>query len=184
MAVAQEATVMEFWKPSPPKGKRVFGKTTKIIELAKMILEILNLSGKTVVSTTGISWKGDISTIWFDISKAKRELRWTPKITLEEHLKKLIGEHPDVFLYFTSGPSKGFRQFDTESRPMDRIGKRESVGHGRTAEVRPEDMERLGMDPKALAFSPGGGNQVQNPEALLPICADGGSLGINQREPS
>ena len=27
--------------------------------------------------------------------------------------KKLLGEFPDVFLYFTSGPSKGFRQFDT-----------------------------------------------------------------------
>ena len=27
--------------------------------------------------------------------------------------KKLLGEFPDVFLYFTSGPSKGFRQFDS-----------------------------------------------------------------------
>ena len=28
-------------------------------------------------------------------------------------------EYPDVFLYFTSGPSKGFKQFDTGSPPMD-----------------------------------------------------------------
>ena len=69
-----------------------FGETTKIIELAHMILRILNLSGKTVVTTTGVSWQGDINTIWFNIDKSKKELGWTPKITLEEHLKKLIEE--------------------------------------------------------------------------------------------
>jgi UDP-glucose 4-epimerase len=69
-----------------------FGETTKIIDLAHMILRILNLSGKTVVTTTGVSWQGDINTIWFNIDKSKKELGWTPKITLEEHLKKLIVE--------------------------------------------------------------------------------------------
>jgi len=69
-----------------------FGKTTKIIDLAKMILKILNLSDKTVVSTTNVSWQGDINTIWFDITKAKRELNWTPKIRLEDHLEKLVAE--------------------------------------------------------------------------------------------
>ena len=69
-----------------------FGKTTKIIDLAHMILRILNLSGKTVVTTTDVSWQGDINTIWFNIDKAKKELGWTPKITLENHLKKLIAE--------------------------------------------------------------------------------------------
>jgi len=69
-----------------------FGETTKIIDLAHMILRILNLSGKTVVTTTGVSWQGDIDTIWFNIDKAKKELNWTPRITLEEHLKKLIAE--------------------------------------------------------------------------------------------
>ena len=69
-----------------------FGETTKIIDLANMILRILNLAGKTVVTTTGVSWQGDINTIWFDISKAKKELNWTPRIALEEHLKKLITE--------------------------------------------------------------------------------------------
>ena len=37
----------------------------------------------------------------------------------KEVFKKLIGEYPDVFLYFTSGPSKGFKQFDTGPLPMD-----------------------------------------------------------------
>jgi UDP-glucose 4-epimerase len=69
-----------------------FGKTTKIIDLADMILRVLNLSGKTVVTTTGVSWQGDIDTIWFDINKAKKELNWTPKIRLEDHIKKLIAE--------------------------------------------------------------------------------------------
>ena len=69
-----------------------FGKTTKIIDLAKMILKILNLSDKTVISTTNVSWQGDINTIWFDITKAKRELNWTPKIKLEDHLEKMVEE--------------------------------------------------------------------------------------------
>ena len=69
-----------------------FGRNTKIIDLAHMILDILGLSGKTSVTTTGVSWQGDINTIWFDISKAKKELNWTPKITLEDHLKKLVAE--------------------------------------------------------------------------------------------
>ncbi len=69
-----------------------FGKTTKIIDLANMILGILNLKGKTVVTTTGVSWQGDIDTIWFDICKTKKELKWTPKITLEDHLRKLVAE--------------------------------------------------------------------------------------------
>jgi UDP-glucose 4-epimerase len=69
-----------------------FGKTTKIIDLAKMILKILNLSDKTVITTTNVSWKGDINTIWFDISKAKKELKWHPRISLEDNLREMIIE--------------------------------------------------------------------------------------------
>jgi UDP-glucose 4-epimerase len=69
-----------------------FGKTTKIVDLAKMILKILNLTDKTVITTTNVSWKGDINTIWFDIGKAKKELNWHPKITLEDTLKEMIRE--------------------------------------------------------------------------------------------
>jgi CBS domain-containing protein len=43
----------------------------------------------------------------------------------KEVFKKLIGEYPDVFLYFTSGPSKGFKQFDTGSLPMDPLARGE-----------------------------------------------------------
>ncbi len=69
-----------------------FGKTTKIIDLAKMILKLLNLSDKTDITTTNVSWKGDVNTIWFDISKVKKDLKWYPKITLEDNLKELILE--------------------------------------------------------------------------------------------
>jgi UDP-glucose 4-epimerase len=69
-----------------------FGKTIKIIDLAKMILKILGLSNKTVVTTTNVPWQGDINTIWFDITKAKKDLKWHPKISLEDNLKELISE--------------------------------------------------------------------------------------------
>ncbi len=69
-----------------------FGETTKIIDLAKMMLKILGLSDKTVITTTNVPWQGDISTIWFDISKVKKILKWHPKISLEDNLKELILE--------------------------------------------------------------------------------------------
>jgi len=69
-----------------------FGKTTKIIDLAHMILKILKLTDKAKVTTTGQSWQGDIHTIWFIIDKAKTELKWTPKIKIEDHLRTLIAE--------------------------------------------------------------------------------------------
>ena len=67
-----------------------YGKTTKIIDLAKMIIELLNLTNKTIITTTNVSWQGDVDTIWFDISKAKNELNWIPKITLEDSVKEII----------------------------------------------------------------------------------------------
>jgi UDP-glucose 4-epimerase len=69
-----------------------FGKTTKIIDLAKIILKILGLSNKTVITTTNVPWQGDIKIIWFDITKIKKELKWTPKISLEDTLKEMILE--------------------------------------------------------------------------------------------
>jgi UDP-glucose 4-epimerase len=69
-----------------------FGKTTKIIDLAKIILKILGLSDKTVITTTNVPWQGDINTILFDISKTKKDLKWHPKISLKDNLKELILE--------------------------------------------------------------------------------------------
>jgi UDP-glucose 4-epimerase len=69
-----------------------YGKTTTIIDLAKMMLKILNLQNKTFVTTTNVSWHGDVTKIWFDNSKAKRELNWNPKVSLEDAIKEVIAE--------------------------------------------------------------------------------------------
>jgi UDP-glucose 4-epimerase len=66
------------------------GKTTKIIDLAHLMLQILNLQNKTYVTTTGVFWQGDIHTIWFNNEKAKRELGWNPKVSLEDSIKEVI----------------------------------------------------------------------------------------------
>ena len=55
-----------------------------------MMLKILGLQDKTKVTTTGQSWQGDVTKIWFDNSKAKKELGWNPKVTLEESIKEVI----------------------------------------------------------------------------------------------
>ena len=69
-----------------------YGKTITIIDLAKMMLTILNLQNKTVVTTTNVSWQGDVTKIWFDNSKARKELNWNPKISLEDNIKEIIAE--------------------------------------------------------------------------------------------
>ncbi len=69
-----------------------YGKTYSILELAKMMLTILNLQNKTVVTTTNVSWHGDVTKIWFNIDKAKKELNWNPKVSLEDSIKDIIAE--------------------------------------------------------------------------------------------
>jgi UDP-glucose 4-epimerase len=69
-----------------------YGTTIKIIDLAKLMLKILNLQDKTVVTTTGVSWQGDVTTIWFDNSKARKELNWNPKVSLEDSIKEVIAD--------------------------------------------------------------------------------------------
>ena len=50
-------------------------KQHKYIDLAKMMLKILNLQDKTVVTTTGVSWQGDVTKIWFDIPKSQKRTK-------------------------------------------------------------------------------------------------------------
>jgi len=69
-----------------------YGTTVTIIDLAKLMLKILGLEKKTVVTTTGVSWQGDVTKIWFDISKAQKELGWNPKVTLEDSIKEVIAD--------------------------------------------------------------------------------------------
>ena len=69
-----------------------YGTTTTIIDLSKLMLKILGLEKKTFVTTTGVSWQGDVTKIWFDISKAKKELNWNPKVSLEDSIKEVIAD--------------------------------------------------------------------------------------------
>jgi UDP-glucose 4-epimerase len=69
-----------------------FGKTVSILELSKMMLSIMGLQDKTIVTTTNVSWHGDVTKIWFDITKAKKELNWNPKVSLEDNIKEIIAE--------------------------------------------------------------------------------------------
>ncbi|MGB9854747.1 MAG: GDP-mannose 4,6-dehydratase [Candidatus Bathyarchaeales archaeon] len=66
-----------------------FGKTMKVIDLAKTLLKMLKLD-ETVITTTSKSWEGDVEIIWLDISKAREKLKWTPKTSVEDGLKNLI----------------------------------------------------------------------------------------------
>ena len=69
-----------------------YGTATTILDLAKLILKILNLEKKTFVTTTGVSWQGDVTKIHFDNGKACKELNWNPKITLEDSIKEVIAD--------------------------------------------------------------------------------------------
>jgi len=68
------------------------GKTTSVLELADLILSILRLQNRTKITTTGVSWQGDVGKIWFDTTKAQKELGWTPKVSLEESIKEVIAD--------------------------------------------------------------------------------------------
>ena len=58
-------------------------------DLVNLILLELNLSGKTVVSYTGKSWKGDIARMVADISKVT-ELGFRPKTDLREGIRRMV----------------------------------------------------------------------------------------------
>ncbi|MDR0373819.1 MAG: GDP-mannose 4,6-dehydratase [Nitrososphaerota archaeon] len=68
------------------------GKSTSILELAQLILTILGLQNRTIVTTTNQSWQGDVTKIWFDISKAQKDLNWVPKVTLEDSINEVIAD--------------------------------------------------------------------------------------------
>ena len=63
------------------------GVATTINELAKILMEITNKTELRLVRAE--PRKGDIKHSVADISKAEKELRYRPKISLREGLKKL-----------------------------------------------------------------------------------------------
>jgi UDP-glucose 4-epimerase len=79
---------------SPAAPGEVFnvgtGTTTSVAELAKMIVNILELVDVEIYFTGGQAWAGDMDITLADNSKAINMLLWKPQVTLEEGLKKLI----------------------------------------------------------------------------------------------
>lgn len=63
------------------------GKQISINELVEEIIEITDSKSQVVHTEPR---KGDMRHTWADISKAEKELKWEPKITLEEGLKRYI----------------------------------------------------------------------------------------------
>ena len=63
------------------------GKRVSVNELAEKIIQLTNSSSKLIYST---SIKGDAEHTWSDISKAKKELGYNPKIDLDDGLLKYI----------------------------------------------------------------------------------------------
>lgn len=64
------------------------GKTINIKELVGMFMKILKLKN-IEVNYTQKSWAGDINVLSADISKIKKELKFTPRVPLDEGIKRL-----------------------------------------------------------------------------------------------
>jgi UDP-glucose 4-epimerase len=66
------------------------GKTTSVAELAQMLIKVMGLKNVEVSFTGGEAWEGDMGITLADNSKAKKLLQWSPQVSLEEGLKRLI----------------------------------------------------------------------------------------------
>jgi UDP-glucose 4-epimerase len=79
---------------SPQAPGEVFnvgtGTTTSVAELARMIVNILELEDVDIYFTGGQAWAGDMDITLADNSKVVDKLQWRPQVNLKEGLKKLI----------------------------------------------------------------------------------------------
>jgi nucleoside-diphosphate-sugar epimerase len=73
------------------------GEITGVVSLAKMILRQLKLEGRTEIVLGVIEdWPGDVTFTHADISRARRDLGWTPKVNLRDGLAKAISWYQSV----------------------------------------------------------------------------------------
>ena len=69
------------------------GTTTSVTALAKMMIDLLNLSGVTKLSLGGgQAWEGDAILTHADISKIIGDLNWRPLVKLRDGLKSVIDQ--------------------------------------------------------------------------------------------
>lgn len=66
------------------------GITTSVAELAKMIIDILELKNVEIYFKGGEAWAGDMGITLADNNKAVKLLQWKPQVSLREGLEKLI----------------------------------------------------------------------------------------------
>ncbi|MGA3292210.1 MAG: SDR family NAD(P)-dependent oxidoreductase [Candidatus Microgenomates bacterium] len=64
------------------------GKTISIKRLVEMLTKVLKIK-KINIRYTGKSWAGDINVLSADISKIRKELKFTPNVPLDEGLERL-----------------------------------------------------------------------------------------------
>ncbi|MCW4023225.1 MAG: SDR family NAD(P)-dependent oxidoreductase [archaeon] len=66
------------------------GTTTSVADLAEMIVKILGLENVNIHFKGGRAWEGDMDVTLADYAKAQKILKWTPQVSIEEGLKKII----------------------------------------------------------------------------------------------
>ena len=62
----------------------------KAVSIRDMVQKIINISGKSLKVKHDLSKPSNITAFCLDISKAQQELKWYPKIELEEGIRKTI----------------------------------------------------------------------------------------------
>lgn len=79
---------------TPEAAGQVFnigtGTTTSVAEVAKMLIELMELKNTEISFKGGQAWAGDMDITLADNRKAMKLLQWTPQVTFREGLKKLI----------------------------------------------------------------------------------------------
>jgi len=69
------------------------GTTVTVKQLANMMIELLELKSVTKTACTGgRAWEGDLKINYADISKAKKDLGWQPRVNLLDGLRMVIKE--------------------------------------------------------------------------------------------
>lgn len=69
------------------------GTIVTVKQLADMMIELLGLKGVTKTACTGgLAWDGDLKINYANISKAKKDLGWQPRVNLTDGLRTMIKE--------------------------------------------------------------------------------------------
>jgi UDP-glucose 4-epimerase len=71
------------------------GITTTVSDLAKILTNLMGLRNVDIYFKGGQAWKGDMDITLADNRKAVNMLKWTPQVSLEQGLKKIINSKKD-----------------------------------------------------------------------------------------